>query len=67
FFGAMEKFEQTLSDINTQPRAVILRMAHPLQITHLYAICAYAPGWRWRIAAMVCSAVFCLKILTFAV
>lgn len=26
FFGAMEKFEQTLSDINTQPRAVILRM-----------------------------------------
>jgi len=26
FFGAMEKFEQTLADINTQPRAVILRM-----------------------------------------
>ena len=26
FFGAMEKFEKTLADINTQPRAVILRM-----------------------------------------
>lgn len=26
FFGAMEKFENTLADINTQPRAVILRM-----------------------------------------
>ena len=26
FFGAMEKFETTLSDINTQPRAVVLRM-----------------------------------------
>lgn len=26
FFGAMEKFETTLADINTQPRAVVLRM-----------------------------------------
>ncbi|MBH5329776.1 STAS domain-containing protein [Eikenella sp. S3360] len=26
FFGAMEKFEKTLADINTQPRAVVLRM-----------------------------------------
>jgi len=30
FFGAMEKFEKTLADINTQPRAVILRMRWPL-------------------------------------
>lgn len=26
FFGVMEKFETTLADINTQPRAVVLRM-----------------------------------------
>ena len=26
FFGAMEKFETTLADINTKPRAVVLRM-----------------------------------------
>ena len=26
FFGAMEKFETTLADINTQPRAVVLRL-----------------------------------------
>ncbi|OAM27369.1 MULTISPECIES: SulP family inorganic anion transporter [Eikenella] len=26
FFGAMEKFETTLADINTQPHAVVLRM-----------------------------------------
>ena len=26
FFGAMEKFETTLADINTRPRAVVLRM-----------------------------------------